>query len=93
VHQVDVVGPCYLKGDKTRYYFLVCKDVFDQAVYLELLKGRSMDGVLTFLIHAWKFWLLGTPPQSRHPFMSATGDRTDIHTKGQAPAQRFGREF
>jgi transposase InsO family protein len=55
VHQVDVVGPRYLKGDKARYYFLVCKDVFDQAVYLELLKGRSMDGVLTFLIHAWKY--------------------------------------
>lgn len=59
VHQVDVVGPRYLKGDKTRYYFLVCKDVFDQAVYLELVKGRSMDGVLTFLIHAWQ--QLGLP--------------------------------
>jgi putative transposase len=59
VHQVDVVGPRYLKGDKTRYYFLACKDVFDQAVYLELVKGRSMDGVLTFLIHAWQH--LGLP--------------------------------
>ena len=59
VHQVDVVGPRYLKGDKTRYYFLVCKDVFDQAVYLELVKGRSMDGVLAFLIHAWQ--QLGLP--------------------------------
>jgi transposase InsO family protein len=54
VHQVDAVGPRYLKGDKTRYYFLVCKDAFDQAVYLELVKGRSMDGILTFLIHAWQ---------------------------------------
>ena len=59
IHQVDVVGPRYLKGDKTRYYFLVCKDVFDQAVYLELVKGRSMDGVLAFLIHAWQ--QLGLP--------------------------------
>ena len=59
VHQVDGVGPRYLKNDKTRYYFLVCKDVFDQAVYLELLKGRSMDDVLTFLINAWKY--LGLP--------------------------------
>lgn len=54
VHQVDVVGPRYLKGDKTRYYFLVCKDIFDQAVYLELVQNRSMDGGLTFLIHAWQ---------------------------------------
>jgi hypothetical protein len=55
VHQVDGVGPRYLKGDKTRYYILVCKDVFDQAVYLELVPNRSMDGVLTFLIHAYRF--------------------------------------
>jgi putative transposase len=59
VHQVDVVGPRYLKGDKTRYYFLVCKDVFDQAVYLELVKSRRMDGVLSFLTHAWQH--LGLP--------------------------------
>ena len=59
VHQVDGVGPRYLKGDKTRYYFWVCKDVFDQAVYLELVKGRSMDGVLAFLIRAWQH--LGLP--------------------------------
>jgi putative transposase len=59
VHQVDVVGPRYLKGDKTRYYFLVCKDVFDQAVYLELVHSRRMDGVLTFLTHAWQH--LGLP--------------------------------
>lgn len=59
VHQVDTVGPRYLKDDKTRYYFLVCKDVFDQAVYLELVKGHSMHDVLTFLIHAWQH--LGLP--------------------------------
>lgn len=59
LHQVDVVGPRYLKGDKTRYYFLVCKDVFDQAVYLELVTSRSMADVLPFLIHAWQ--QLGLP--------------------------------
>jgi transposase InsO family protein len=63
IQQVDVVGPRYLKGDKTRYYFLVCKDVFDQAVYLELVKGRSMDGILTFLIHAWQH--LGLPEMAQ----------------------------
>jgi putative transposase len=34
IHQVDVVGPRYLKGTSTRYYFLVCKDVFDQSIYI-----------------------------------------------------------
>ena len=59
VHQVDMVGPRYLKGDSTRYYFLICKDAFDQTVYLELAENRSMDGVLAFLIRAWQH--LGLP--------------------------------
>jgi len=59
VHQIDVVGPRYLKGDKTRYYFVVCKDVFDQAVYIEFVANRSSDTVLAFLVHAWQH--LGLP--------------------------------
>lgn len=54
LHQVDFVGPRYLKGDKTRYYFLVCKDVFDRAVYIEFVKGSKSDIVLEFLTHAWQ---------------------------------------
>ena len=59
VHQVDFVGPRYLKQDPTRYYFLVCKDVFDQAVYLEFVSNRQSDTVLEFLVHAWQ--RLGIP--------------------------------
>jgi transposase InsO family protein len=59
LHQVDVVGPRYLKGDKTRYYFLICKDTFDQAVYIEFVKSRSSQTILTFLTHAWQY--LGIP--------------------------------
>jgi putative transposase len=59
LHQVDVVGPRYLKGDRTAYYFLVCKDTFDQAVYLEFVASRAMEHILTFLIHAWQ--RLGLP--------------------------------
>jgi putative transposase len=59
VHQVDVVGPRYLKGDSTRYYFLVCKDVFDQSIYMEFVDSRKMDGILDFLVHAWQH--LGLP--------------------------------
>jgi len=43
----------------TRYYFLVCKDVFDQAVYLEFVTNRQSDTVLEFLVHAWQ--RLGIP--------------------------------
>lgn len=59
VHQVDVVGPRYLKGDSTRYYFLVCKDIFDQSVYIEFVTSHKMDVVLGFLVHAWQH--LGLP--------------------------------
>lgn len=59
VHQVDFVGPRSLKGDRTRYYFLVCRDVFDQAVYMEFVDSRKSDTVLEFLVHAWQ--ALGIP--------------------------------
>lgn len=59
VHQVDFVGPRYLQGDRTRYYFLVCRDVFAQAVYLEFVDSRTTDTVLAFLVRAWQ--QLGLP--------------------------------
>ncbi len=59
VHQVDLVGPRYLTGSKTKYYFYLCKDAFDQAVYAEFHAGNDMDQVLAFLIHAWQ--RLGLP--------------------------------
>jgi transposase InsO family protein len=61
LHQVDVVGPRYLKGSSTRYYFLICKDVFDQSIYMEFVDSRRMDGVIDFLIRAWQ--QLGLPEQ------------------------------
>jgi putative transposase len=63
LHQIDVVGPRYLKGDSTRYYFLACKDVFDLSIYMELVDSRSMDGVLGFLVHAWQH--LGLPEKAQ----------------------------
>jgi transposase InsO family protein len=59
VHQVDLVRPRYLTGQKTKYYFFVCKDAFDQAVYAEFQAGNAMEQVLPFLVHAWQ--RLGLP--------------------------------
>ena len=59
VHQVDLVGPRYLSGQKTKHYFLICKDVFDQAVYAEFVVGCPMEQILQFLVHAWQ--RLGLP--------------------------------
>jgi len=61
LHQVDLVGPIYLKGQKQRYYIFVCKDVFDGAVCLKLGCSRKIEAVLEFLGECWK--TLGRPKQ------------------------------
>ncbi len=61
LHQVDLVGPIYLKGQKQRYYIFVCKDVFDGAICLKLGRSRNMEAVLDFLGDCWK--TLGRPKQ------------------------------
>jgi putative transposase len=61
LHQVDLVGPRYLKGDSTAYFCLVLRDAFDLAVYLEWSDNRKMDRILAFLVRAWQH--LGLPRQ------------------------------
>jgi hypothetical protein len=61
LHEVDLVGPIYLKGRSHRYYIWVCKDAFDGAVCLRLASSRRMDEVLGFLGECWKD--LGIPEQ------------------------------
>jgi putative transposase len=61
LHQVDLVGPVYLKGGRRRYYIWVGKDAFDGAVCLRLATSRRMDEVLGFLGECWKD--LGLPEQ------------------------------
>jgi putative transposase len=61
LHQVDLVGPIYLKGQRRRYYIFVCRDAFDGAVCLKLGRSRQMEAILTFLGECWK--TLGRPQQ------------------------------
>jgi putative transposase len=61
LHEVDLVGPIYLKGRSHRYYIWVGKDAFDGAVCLRLAESRRMDEVLGFLGECWKD--LGRPEQ------------------------------
>lgn len=63
LHQIDIVGPFYLKGRRQRWYIYVCKDVFDGAIYLKLCPSRRMDEVLSFLRDAWR--QLGLPTQAQ----------------------------
>src|SRR6516225_33893 len=61
LHEVDLVGPIYLKGSGHRYYIWVGKDAFDGAVCLRLASSRRMNEVLWFLGESWKD--LGRPAQ------------------------------
>jgi transposase InsO family protein len=61
LHEVDGVGPIYLKGNRQRYYIFVCKDVYDGSVCLRIYRSRKMDVILDFLGECWKS--LGLPAQ------------------------------
>jgi putative transposase len=60
-HQVDAVGPIYLKGNRQRYYIFTCKDVYDGAVCQKLYRSRKMEVILDFRGECWKH--LGIPEQ------------------------------
>ena len=54
LHEVDLVGPVYLKGGGHRYSIWVGKDAFDGAVCLRPAGSRRVDEVLGFLGECWK---------------------------------------
>jgi len=63
LHEVDGVGPIYLKGNRQRYYIFVCKDVYDGAVCLRIYRSRKMEVILDFLGECWKSF--GMPEQAQ----------------------------
>ena len=63
LHEVDLVGPIYLKGRSHRYYIWVGKDAFAGAVCLRLAGSRRRDEVLWFLGDCCKD--LGIPEQAQ----------------------------
>jgi putative transposase len=58
-HQLDLIGPRYLKGSRRQWYFLVYRDVYDGAVFVEFQPKPRMEGVLAFVVRAWQ--RLGLP--------------------------------
>lgn len=59
LHQVDLIGPRYLKGSRRQWFFLVYRDVYDGAVYVEFHPKPKLDTVLAFVVRAWQ--RLGLP--------------------------------
>jgi len=53
-HQMDLIGPRYLKGSRRQWFFLVYRDVYDQAVYVEFQPKPRMETVLAFTVRAWQ---------------------------------------
>ncbi len=58
-HQLDLIGPRYLKGSRRQWYFLVYREVYDGAVFVEFQPKPRMEGVLAFVVRAWQ--RLGLP--------------------------------
>ena len=56
LHQVDLVGPRYLKGSRRQWFFLVYRDVYDGAVYVEFQPKPKLGTVLAFVVRAWQHW-------------------------------------
>ncbi len=59
LHQLDLIGPRYLKGSRRHWFFLVYRDVYDHAIYVEFQPNPKMENVLEFVVHAWQ--RLGLP--------------------------------
>lgn len=58
-HQLDLIGPRYLKGSRRQWFFLVYCDIYDGAVFVEFQPTPKLETVLAFAIRAWQY--LGLP--------------------------------
>ena len=58
-HQVDLIGPRYLKGSRRQWFFLVYRDVYDGTVFVEFQPKPRLEMVLAFVVRAWQ--RLGLP--------------------------------
>jgi len=58
-HQVDLIGPRYLKGSRRQWFFLVYRDVYDGTVFVEFQPKPRLETVLAFVVRAWQ--RLGLP--------------------------------
>jgi hypothetical protein len=59
LHQLDLIGPRYLKGSRRQWFFLVYRDVYDHAIYVEFQPKPKMESILDFVVRAWQ--RLGLP--------------------------------
>lgn len=54
VQQLDLVGPRYLTGQSTKYYFEVLKDIVGKAVFVDAADARRSETVVAFQVAGWQ---------------------------------------
>jgi len=59
VHQFDWIGPRYLTGDSTKYYFPHVKDRRSRRFNLDCVTDRQSDTLTHFLVASWQW--MGIP--------------------------------
>lgn len=64
LHQLDLVGPRYLRGSGQKYYFCNLRDVCSRRIAIEMGKNRRAGTVGKALIHAWQ--RMGMPAILQH---------------------------
>lgn len=84
VHQLDLIGPRYLKGSRRQWFFLVYQDSYDQAVYVEFQVKPKLDTLLAFVVRAWQ--RLGLPQ-----FLQVDNGELFGHTSHPGSLNRFIR--
>jgi len=58
-HELDLIGPRFLKGSRRQWFFLVYRDTYDGAVYVEFQPKPRLETILAFAVRAWQ--QLGLP--------------------------------
>ncbi len=54
VQELDLIGPRYLTGQSTKYYFLVLKDIVGKAVFVDGADNRQADTIVAFQVASWQ---------------------------------------
>jgi hypothetical protein len=104
-HQLDLIGPRYLKGSRRQWYFLVYRDVYDGAVFVEF-QPKRMEGCWRLWYEPGSDWDCPTPCKSTTAISSLTSHPgslnrfirmallvgvNHLHPRARTLAQRFHR--
>lgn len=59
IHQLDLKGPFYLKGNSQKYYLATLRDAYGKKVAVKALSNKKMAALIDFLVESWR--KLGCP--------------------------------